>query len=183
MRCQELCSQECSNVTANYSPLDNPNNIFLDDKLIHEQNITRMTRLAMAIMAKDWVSLVEVETIMSEAYKSVDLEFGIEEANEWANGFQSPSSVVWKDALELYNCNWDLNMVATKKNLILINYRFSAERLNALWNRDDPDFQLLLELAEGVLVWRDVDFIPALTPPPLSRAYKKRECSYQQIML
>ena len=131
-----------------------------------------MTQLATAIMPDDWVSVDEVETIMSDAYKSVDLEFGVEDANEWANGFQFPSSVVWSDALELYNCDWDLSLVATKKNSILINDRFSAERLNALWNRDDPDFQLLLELAEGVPVWRSNDFVPAPNPPPLSRAYK-----------
>jgi len=172
VRCQELCGQDFSSVNDNYSPLDNPNNIFLDDKPIHEQNITRMTRLAMAIMPKDWVSAGEVETIMEDAYKSVDLEYGIEEANEWANEFQFPSSVAWADTLELYNCNWDLSMVAKKKNSVLIKDRFSVERLHALWNRDDPDFQLLLELAEGVPVWRDVDFIPSLNPPPLSRAYK-----------
>ena len=131
-----------------------------------------MSQLATSIMPGDWVSAGEVETIMSEAYKSVDLEFGVEEANEWANGFQFPDSVVWSDALELYNCDWDLSLVATKKNSILINDRFSAERLNALWNRDDPDFQLLLELAEGVPVWRSNDFLPARNPPPLSRAYK-----------
>ena len=131
-----------------------------------------MTQLATAIMPDDWVSVDEVETIMSDAYKSVDLEFGVEDANEWANGFQFPSSVVWSDALELYNCDWDLSLVATKKNSILINDRFSAERLNALWNREDPDFQLLLGLAEGVPVWRSNEFVPAPNPPPLSRAYK-----------
>ena len=152
--------------------MDNPNETFLDDKLIHKRKIARMTQLATAIMPEDWVSVEEVETIMGDAYKSVDLEFGVADANEWANGFQFPSSVVWSDALELYNCDWDLSLVATKKNSVLINDRFSAERLNALWNRDDPDFQLLLELAEGVPVWRSNDFIPAPNPPPLSRAYK-----------
>ena len=152
--------------------MDNPNETFLDDKLIHKRKIARMTQLATAIMPEDWVSVEEVETIMSDAYKSVDLEFGVEDANKWANGFQFPSSVVWSDALELYSCDWDLSLVATKKNSILINDRFSAERLNALWNREDPDFQLLLELAEGVPVWRSNDFVPAPNPPPLSRAYK-----------
>ena len=152
--------------------MDVPNEIFLDDKHFHKRKIARMSQLATSIMPGDWVSAGEVETIMSEAYKSVDLEFGVEEANEWANGFQFPDSVVWSDALELYNCDWDLSLVATKKNSILINDRFSAERLNALWNRDDPDFQLLLELAEGVPVWRSNDFLPARNPPPLSRAYK-----------
>ena len=165
--------QETSNVNdINYISLDQPKLFLLDDKSTHQQKIARMTRLAMAIMPEDWVSAGEVETIMCEAYKSVDLEFGVEEANVWADGFEFPSSVVWSDALELYNCDWDLSLVATKKNSILINDRFSAERLNALWNREDPDFQLLLELAEGVPVWRATDFVPAANPPPLSHAYK-----------
>ena len=149
-----------------------PHKIFLDDKLNHNGKIARMTRLAMNLMPKDWVSVNEVETLMQEAYKSVDRAFGIEEANGWANGFTFPSAVVWEDALELYNCEWKLSRVAAKKNSILIEDRFSVERLNELWDREDPDFHLLLELAVGVPVWRDVNFQPSLTPPPLSRAYQ-----------
>ena len=75
--------QETSNVNNdfNYVSLDYPKLFLLDDKSTHQQKIARMTRLAMAIMPEDWIRPDEVEVIMSEAYRSVDLEYGIEEAN------------------------------------------------------------------------------------------------------
>ena len=50
--------QETSNVNdISYISLDQPKLFLLDDKATHQQKIVRMTRLAMAIMPEDWVTL------------------------------------------------------------------------------------------------------------------------------
>ena len=158
----------------NLISLENSNTIsFLDDKSLtaHNIKISRMVNLAMALIPEGWVNRQEVEGVLGEAYRSVDLAYGVEEANLWADGFKFPNAVVWEDAIELQNHGWSLSSLAAKKNSVLIGERFSVERLMALWDHDDPDFHFLLELAEGVPVWRDVDFVPTLTPPTLSQAY------------
>jgi len=130
-----------------------------------------MTQLARNLMPEDWVSEKETLEILGEAFKTVDMEYGIEEANKWAEDFTFPAEVAWRDLVDLGREQWDLNRLAQQRNLILIHDRFSVQRLKALWDPLDPDMEHLLLLAAGVPVWLDRDFVPTLIPPPLSPAY------------
>ena len=137
-----------------------------------------MNELAMALIPHDWLSEIEVYKILEYAFRTVDQEYGIREANLWADSFQFPPEVMWRDTIELGNCNWNLTELAKQKNGLLINDRFSRERLLTLWDKNDPDFPFLMDLAAGVPVWLDPDFIPTLNPPPLSPAY----CSVSSVI-
>ena len=139
----------------------------------HTTKINRMTVLARGLMPTDWVSDKEISDILSLAYQSVDLEFGYDEANDWANGFAFPAGVFYEDTIKLAEFNWDLQKLAEWKNSKLIGDRFSEERLKLLWDVADPDYEHLLQLARGVPVWLDKDFVPTTTAPPLSTAYRK----------
>jgi len=142
-----------------------------DDK--HTVNIRRMITLAVKLIPDDWVTEVEVAEIITRAYETVDLIYGIEEANAWAEGFKFPDEVQWLDCIELGKVGWDLEALAIQKNSYGIHNRFSVTRLRELWDKDDPDWLHLLELAAGVPVWLDEDFIPTLVAPPLSPAYRE----------
>ena len=143
----------------------------LDGK--HTTKINRMTVLARGLMPTDWVSDKEISDILSMAYQSVDLEFGYDEANDWANGFSFPAEVFYEDTIKLAEFNGNLQKLAEWKNSLLIGDRFSEERLELLWDVTDPDYDHLLQLSRGVPVWLDKDFVPTITAPPLSTAYRK----------
>ena len=61
----------------------------------HMGKINRMVELALRLIPGDWVEGKEVEEIITRAYETVDLNFGIQEANEWAEGFKFPAEVAW----------------------------------------------------------------------------------------
>ena len=132
-----------------------------------------MITLAKGLMPTDWVSDNEIAEIISTSYKAIDLQYGYEEANEWANGFSFPPEVTWEDTVKLGELGWNLQKLAEYKNSLLIEDRFSERRLKLLWDTTDPDFQHLIDLSRGVPVWLDKDFVPTTTAPPLSSAYKK----------
>ena len=149
----------------------NENKFLLDDKhmIIRTQALVDM---AHSLMPTSWIPVEKVRELVELAYRTVDLKYGMAEANDWAEGFIFPEDVWWSDFVELGKMEWSLTQLAEYKNNQLIHDRFSVPRLMALWDQDDPDFNHLLTLAEGVPVWLDPDFVRTLTPPPLSTAYK-----------
>ena len=126
---------------------------FLDQK--QSTKFHRMLGLANALMPSQWVPEYEAWAILERAYQAVDREYGIEEANTWANHFKFPPEVAWMDMVALGEEGWSLSKLARKKNLNLIGERFSTERLTELWDPEDPDYPHLLELSQRVPVWTD----------------------------
>ena len=166
-----LCDDNLNVITHKSISTSISSAILSDDN--HQLKINRMTTLAKALMPNDWVTDIEIIDIITSAYKAADLQYGYDEANEWADGFTFPAEVAWEDTIKLGELGWNLQRLAEYKNSLLIEDRFSERRLKLLWDTTDPDFQHLIDLSRGVPVWLDKDFVPTTTAPPLSSAYKK----------
>ena len=104
--------------------------------------------------------------ILRRAEDSVNSKHTIESAIEWADGFEFPIGVGQQDALDLEVLGGDLAALVRLRQSQIPHVRISKQRLVDLWDRSDPDFELLCSFAEdGVPVLTDPNFVPNPEPP------------------
>ena len=115
----------------------------------------------------DVIDRDSLSTILEKAYLSVQGQYSIEDAVSWADGFVMPPEVHNNDFRELAMLGFDLPELIRRKQSRNKHSRLSIERLNRLWDHNDPDFELLCEFArEGVPVMTSHDFVPCRESPP-----------------
>ena len=115
-----------------------------------------------------YVSLDEAlaQDVLRRAEESVNSQFTIQSAVEWADGFVFPSDVGMRDALDLDLLGDDLSALVRLRQSQIPHVRISKQRLVDLWDHSDPDFALLCSFAEeGVPVLTSPDFVPNPEPP------------------
>jgi hypothetical protein len=122
-----------------------------------------------------WVSmqgrLDEIGNLIEESYMAADLDFKIERAIEWGDGFTFPPEVHVRDSAELAAMDYDLPALIRKRQEAMLPNRLNTERLRG---RDptDADVILLHDLVEGIRVPLDPDFVEDRTPGLLDKNYK-----------
>lgn len=98
--------------------------------------------------------------IVREAVSVADLQYGMEEAREWAGDFQIPADVVKQHEAEFRQCGCDLKKLGFKRKEALSGQRLSVARAERLSNTN-PQKPKVLELASGGMpVFVEPDFIP-----------------------
>ena len=104
--------------------------------------------------------------VLRRAEESVQSQFTIHDAVIWAEGFKYPPDVGAKDALDLDKLGGDLEALVRLRQSQIPHVRINKQRLLELWDPTDPDFDLLLKIAdEGVPVLTNSDFVPNPEPP------------------
>ena len=99
--------------------------------------------------------------ILERAFNSVQAEYSIEDAVAWAEEFKMSPEVHTADLQELISLDYDLPELIRRKQNRNSHIRLSVDRLMALWDSEDPDFEFLSEFArEGVHVMTGTDFVP-----------------------
>ena len=121
----------------------------------------------------------DVDNLINECFQECDRSIGIEEAIEWSKDergipFQFPDDISATDEEELRNVGGDLVKLVQKKQQELAKGRFSAERVAACVPPEYPEYERLMDIAQGVeLVVRE-DFKPSAFPRgPLRQSYLK----------
>ena len=106
--------------------------------------------------------------------------YGVAEANEWANGFQFPQDVLDSDPRCFREAQLDFETMERRRLRSLKENRLNPARINLLLS-DNPERNLLLDIAEGMRVPRPEGFVPngKLPLAPLRPSYLKvaRHCS------
>jgi len=122
-----------------------------------------------------WITLRgridEIGELIKDSYMAADLDFKIERAIEWGDGFAFPPEVHIRDSKELAAMDYDLPTLIRKRQQTLLPNRLNSERLQG---RDptNSDIILLHDLVEGIRVPLDPDFIEDRTPGLLDKNYK-----------
>jgi len=88
-----------------------------------------------------------IREICQAAYIYGDTKFGVEEAKKWAEGFTIPDEVVEHDELEFQEAGWDFDQMIENRLAKLRGNRLNVQRIEGTMSRDNPEWELLMELA------------------------------------
>jgi hypothetical protein len=118
-------------------------------------------------------SEMDIRAIVEEAYKVTDGIYGMQAANEWAAGFSIPQAAIDSDLRLFQASNRDFDRMVSRRLKSLRSSRFNRERVAECIGRDNPDFERLLALADGMEVPLPTDFQAngQREHPPLRKKY------------
>eukprot|EP01042_Synura_sphagnicola_P001097 gene1097-1236_t len=106
--------------------------------------------------------------------EAADGNYNEQSAIEWAAGFSFPANICERDSNLLDLADGDLVVMAKSSHEARENEdRLSTARAHATVPQDDPDFERLLVLCDGVKILVPKDFTPNTTPPLLRNKYKR----------
>lgn len=118
----------------------------------------------------------EARELVNCAYEWADLQFGLKEACEWAQGFVVEKELVEDDMRALKEAGGDLVMMAERARARRRQGRLSKERVEAAMSRGNPEWDKMMEIAvEGVQVLRPKEFVASgmRGRPPLRKKLKQ----------
>ena len=109
-----------------------------------------------------------IEELISEAAEAARSDFGVDAANEWADGYAFPPDYVTSQSAQL-----DFQSMVQLRLKILAKDRLSQARVASL-SPDNPELALMADLAEGMRVAIPVGFAPNGLQPrsPLRVSYE-----------
>ena len=114
----------------------------------------------------------QVERFVTEAYEAADLDFNIDKAVEWGDGFEIPPEVHTRDRDEFLAMGGDLTALIRKRQLELLPDRLNHERL-AGRDTNHPDTARLHDLVDGLRIPVDPLFKEDRQPPRLNTKYRQ----------
>jgi len=88
-----------------------------------------------------------IEGFVASAYEAANLDYNIEKAVEWGNGFSFPPETHSRDADELIALDYDLTELARRRQAALQPGRLNLDRLTGR-DPSHPDTRRLRDLAE-----------------------------------
>ena len=109
-----------------------------------------------------------VREILTDAYISTDENYGIEEAIEWAKGFEIPHSAVASDMRKFRAAGLNFETMVRRQISTNATNRLSKERVDILLP-NNPERSKLFDLANGMVVPHCPSFVPnalGKTTPP-----------------
>ena len=114
-----------------------------------------------------------IEELIVEAAEAARSDFGVDAANEWANGYTFPPEFVASDVRCLRAAQLDFRSMVQRRLKILSKDRLSRTSVTSL-SPDNPELERMLDLAEGMRVALPEGFTPNGLQPrsPLRTSYE-----------
>jgi hypothetical protein len=110
---------------------------------------------------------------IAEAYQAADLDYNIDKAVEWGEGFAFPPDAHTRDATELIALGYDLTALVRKRQQELQPDRLNPNRV-AERDPAHPDTVRLKDIAEvGIRIPLDEDFLEDRVPPKHDATYSR----------
>ena len=100
-----------------------------------------------------------IEELIAEAAEAARNDFGVDAANEWANGYTFPPELLASDVRCLRAAQLDFRSMVERRLKILSRDRLSRYRVASL-SLDNPELELMGDLSEGMRVAIPVGFVP-----------------------
>jgi len=148
-----------------------------------EEKVEELTGLVRELYPSTRFGRTDIRTVVEEAYKVADVIFGEEEAIRWGEGFEWPAEVFKRDDALAEACGFDLEAMARKRMEEMLPDRLNDARVRAMVPPDDPDFDRLLDLVEGMRVMTGDDYAPSGSPPPMREIYLKLKNAVNKMLL
>lgn len=98
-------------------------------------------------------------SLLREAQFASQNELGVQDAIEWAGGYQFPQTMVSSDVACLRAAQLNFTVMVARRLKILSIDRLSKERVAGL-RHDNPELALMYDLAVGMRVFLPINFIP-----------------------
>jgi len=112
-----------------------------------------------------------IESFVDEAYKAASLDYNLDQAVEWGDGFVFPTDVLTRDGDALVALDMDLTSLIRKHQQDLLSHRFNLSRIEGR-DPSNPDTARLRDIAvHGIRIPVDPDFIEDRNPPKMDRTY------------
>jgi len=124
----------------------------------------------------------EVQTVVDEAYRTADGNFGEEAAAAWGTDFSWPEDVRVRDDALAAECDFNLEAMARAQHAARASGRLSKERIERLVPQEDPDRERLMSLVEGMIVLTADDFAPSGRPPKMRGLYKRMKNAVNKVL-
>ena len=109
-----------------------------------------------------------VKKILKDAYISTDENYGIEEAVQWADGFEIPSPTVDSDIRKFRAAGLDFKVMVKRQISMNAANRLLKDRVDRLLP-DNPEREKLYDLSDGMVIPHSPTFVPNAsgirTPP------------------
>jgi hypothetical protein len=124
-----------------------------------------------------------IHGLLRDAYEYASAVFERKAALEWADGFKFPEDVFTRDEDLLAAASGDLAGMIREIQRVQSGNRFSRERVVRMVPADDPDYNYLLTLADGMRVEPPTAFVPREEPQPLRRLYVELAPAINKLLL
>jgi len=112
-----------------------------------------------------------IYNLVCSAFIAADLDYNVEKAVEWGDGFEFPEETFIKDVEELASMNYDLLGLIHSRQLCLLPDRLNHDRLKDL-DPLDPDTIRLHDLVDGIRVPVDPSFVEDRIPQKADNRYR-----------
>ena len=114
---------------------------------------------------------VQVNELIVKAYKVTDSIFGVREAVRWGEGFCWPDSVRQRDSDRARASGYNLTEMTRAHQHSMAGDRMSYERIVEWIGKEDPSYNILMDLVSGMRLLTDINFQPNNSPPPKRKLY------------
>ena len=150
------------------------------------------TRWIHADLAADWlrralfhceVDSRKIRLILKDIYESSNFEYRLKEAIEWGKGFSFPRDIVHRDSAKLMESG-TITKMTKRVHQEQRFHRLNVARVMFCVPEEDPDWDCLMDLCQGIRVFTESSFIPNSTTelPPLRKAYKEAHSAVDKLL-
>lgn len=114
--------------------------------------------------------------VLDKAFQSADLVYGENEALDWAQNFSIPQSLIDRHVNKFMNCSFNIDSMVQSLKSSLAPTRLSIDSVNRVVSLDNPDYEKMLMLVEGMILYPSQSFQPSsnsLNVTKMSPTYSK----------
>ena len=118
-------------------------------------------------------SKIGISELIAESAEAARNDFGVDAANEWADGYTFPPELLASDVRCLRAAQLDFRSMVERRLKILSKDRLSRKSVTTL-SPDNPEIALMEDLADGMRVAIPEGFVPNGHQPrsPLHASYE-----------
>ena len=111
--------------------------------------------------------------LIAECCSTTDQMYGITEAIDYGKDFVWPEGICDRDLNRAIDSNFSVERMAAERHQVERSSRLSQARVKAVVPPSDPDYKLLMDLVDGIRLFRDDSFVPTASPPPMRKLYRQ----------
>lgn len=100
-----------------------------------------------------------IDELIAEEGEAARNDFGVDAANEWADGYTFPPELLASDVRCLRAAQLEFRSMVERRLKILSKDRLSQDSVASL-SPDNPELELMGDLAEGMRVGKPEGFVP-----------------------
>ena len=131
------------------------------------------------------VSLTQITSLLSDAFKLGSSIYREDAANEWAEHFNIPAVAIQADLDLLHACGGDFNKLIREKRSAIDSDRMSAASVKRWISPNNPEYHKMIDLAlNGIDLCTPPSYegVTFDTRPHLGRAFLATACAVEKMM-